>query len=120
MMSKKFIAIYNADGGLIGEINYFIKKIFKNKHCELCDITHIFAWKKNAWKEFENKLGIDLQVLHLNDQNLKMKEITFDKTPCILLYKDNSYKIVITAEELRSCNSSVKNFIELFNSKIKE
>ena len=63
MMSKKFIAIYNADGGIFGEINYFFKKLFKNKHCDLCDITHNFVWKKNAWKEFENKLGIELEVL---------------------------------------------------------
>tara|TARA_Y100000814_G_scaffold278968_1_gene241186 strand:+ start:4533 stop:4901 length:369 start_codon:yes stop_codon:yes gene_type:complete len=116
-MSKKFIAIYNANGGILGEIRYFLGKIFKDKHCELCDITHILAWKKKSWKEFEKLLGCDLQVLHLNDQSSTMKKITDNKTPCILVKKENSYEILITYQDLASCGSSVSKFIKLFNSK---
>ena len=113
-MSKKFIAIYNANGGILGEIRYFLGKIFKDKHCELCDITHILAWKKKSWKEFEKLLGCDLQVLHLNDQSSTMKKITDNKTPCILVKKEKSYGILITYQDLASWGSSVSKFIKLF------
>tara|TARA_B100001778_G_C18353226_1_gene522944 strand:- start:308 stop:676 length:369 start_codon:yes stop_codon:yes gene_type:complete len=116
-LSPKFIAIYNANGGIFGEVKYFLAKLFRNKHCELCDITHVFAWKKKSWKEFEKLLGLQLEVIHLNNQNSKMEEITLDKTPCILLYKNNSYEILITSKELALCNSNVSNLIELFNAK---
>ena len=40
MKIKRILGIYNADGGLWGEMRYITGRIFGKSHCALCDITH--------------------------------------------------------------------------------
>ena len=60
----KLIGIYDADGGIFGEIKYFAGKIFANQHCSLCDITH--GKSKNEWAKCE--IG-ETSVMPLNGTN---------------------------------------------------
>ena len=74
MTIKKFKTIYfiyNADGGLLNEIKYWINKnlLKKNTKCELCDISHSKIFVRSEWLEFikELKKEYKVEVLHRNE-----------------------------------------------------
>ena len=68
---KTIYFIYNADGGLLNEVKYWVNKnIFKRPTaCELCDISHGKIFVKSEWLKFINDLQRDykVEVLHRNE-----------------------------------------------------
>ena len=89
----EIFGIYNAGGGIVGEVKYAIGKIAKSSHCELCDITHGVLLKRRLWKQFLNNLPIPFRLLHLNEQANDMAKFTRGKTPCVLIEMNNEYTI---------------------------
>ena len=75
----KLIGIYDADGGIFGEIKYFAGKFFSNKHCSLCDITH--GKSKKEWAACEKRLPITIDFIHLNERNSAIEKYTNGVTP---------------------------------------
>lgn len=51
-MRKSFqiVGVYNADGGIIGELTYVFQKLLGNKKCSLCSLTHESVFEKSEWK----------------------------------------------------------------------
>lgn len=43
------LGIYDADGGLRGEMSYVVGKLLGRAHCGLCDITHSAVRRRRAW-----------------------------------------------------------------------
>ena len=95
MTIKKFRTlyfIYNADGGLLNEIKYWINKnlLHKTSACELCDISHSKFFVRFEWltfiKELENHYKV--KVLHRNEvpQNIQDKNYQF---PCVIGETEN-------------------------------
>ena len=90
MTIKKFKTIYfiyNADGGLLNEIKYWINKnlLKKNTKCELCDISHSKIFVRSEWLEFieELKKEYKVEVLHRNEipKRILDKDYGF---PCVV------------------------------------
>ena len=82
MTIKKFKTIYfiyNADGGLLNEIKYWINKnlLKKNTSCELCDISHSKYFVRLEWLTFIRKLKKDYRVrlLHRDEVPQKIKDM---------------------------------------------
>lgn len=44
------VGVYNADGGILGELTYIFKKITKQTKCSFCDLTHSNIAEKSIWK----------------------------------------------------------------------
>ena len=67
-MRKSFqiVGVYNADGGIIGELTYVFQKFLGNKKCSLCSLTHESVFEKSEWKEFSSKYNI--KTVHANEQ----------------------------------------------------
>ena len=126
----EIFGIYNADGGIVGELKYGIGKMFKSNHCFLCDITHgvqhnwlyirqfSYKVKRRLWKQFLNNLPVPLRLLHLNEQTNDMAKFTMGKTPCVLIEMNNEYTVLLNSEELKSCEGNVSKFIEVFQFKL--
>ena len=89
---KKIYFIYDADGGLLNEIKYWINKNLLNKAsaCELCDISHSKFFVRFEWLSFikELKNHYKVKVLHRNElpQNIQDKNYQF---PCMLGETEN-------------------------------
>ena len=58
---KTIYFIYNADGGLLNEIKYWINKNLLRKEmvCELCDISHSKIFVRYEWTKFIKELRIE-------------------------------------------------------------
>ena len=95
MTIKKFKTIYfiyNADGGLLNEIKYWINKNLLRKQiaCELCDISHSKIFVRSEWLKFikELKRDYNVDVLHRNEIPKKILEKNYG-FPCVIGETEN-------------------------------
>ena len=95
-MMKKIIAIYNANGSLLGEMRYVFDKVFLKKHCALCDITHGMSYKaKTTWLEQVERFPIPIETLHLDEISDDIRQVVVDKVPCVVMIEGDSINIVM-------------------------
>lgn len=84
---KNIYFIYDADGGILNEIKYWVNKniLKKDSACELCDISHGKIFVRLEWLKFikELKTKYKVEVLHRNELPMKIKERNF-QLPCII------------------------------------
>ena len=120
---KTLIGVYKADGGLVGEVSYFLGHLVGIKECSLCDITHSPIMKKKAFKEFEARLraerGIDIRLVHMNERTEAELAASKGREPCVLLqYEDGSISMFLDYEELRAAGGRVNSFEKLVESRL--
>ena len=103
MTIKKFRTlyfIYNADGGLLNEIKYWINKNLLNKQntCELCDISHSKIFVRSDWLQFIKELKKDykVEVLHRNEVPNKILEKNY-VFPCVIGETENDLIEIINS-----------------------
>ena len=103
MTTKKFRVlyfIYNADGGLLNEIKYWINKNLLNKQntCELCDISHSKIFVRSDWLQFIKELKKDykVEVLHRNEVPNKIIEKNY-VFPCVIGETENDLIEIINS-----------------------
>ncbi len=106
----KLYGVYNADGGIMGELAYVWGKIRGTAHCALCDITHRGVSKKGEWKELESRLAVPIELLHINEQEPELAEFTSGLTPCVVGDYAGELRIIMNEEELEKCGKSVEKF----------
>ena len=120
---KALIGVYKADGGLIGEVSYFLGHLVGIRECSLCDITHSPIMKKRAFKEFEARLvatrGIEMRLVHMNERTEAELAASNGREPCVLLeYEDDSISMFLDYEELKAAGGRVSSFEKLVESRL--
>tara|TARA_B100000683_G_scaffold256774_2_gene277652 strand:+ start:242 stop:601 length:360 start_codon:yes stop_codon:yes gene_type:complete len=106
----KLYGVYQADGGLVGELTYMVGKLMGTRHCALCDITHGALTEKKEFQDCKNQLPIPIHNLHLNEQPAALKKFTKNHTPCVVLENDGNFIMAMTAAELEACKGQVVIF----------
>ena len=53
----ELVGVYNADGGVAGEVRYVVGHLLGRAHCSLCDITHSPVRRKRAWDRMVGRTG---------------------------------------------------------------
>ena len=106
----RIYGIYQADGGIVGELAYAYGKIRGTARCQLCDITHSLVWKKAEWKEMVERLETPVETIHLNERSREIRLFTEGKTPCVLVEDDDAYRMLIDTEGLEMCGGDVMEF----------
>ena len=112
----KLIGIYDADGGIFGEIKYFAGKIFSNKHCSLCDITH--GKSKSESAACEKRLPITIDFIHLNERNSAVEKYTRGVTPCVIGKTATGYVTIVSKDEMNEREGNAVKFEELIKQKL--
>jgi len=120
---KTLIGVYKADGGIVGEISYFLGHLIGVRECSLCDITHSPIMKKKTFKEFEARLraerGIDIRLVHMNERTEAELAASKGREPCVLLqYEDGSISMFLDYEELKAAGGRVNSFEKLVESRL--
>lgn len=126
MTIKKFRTlyfIYNADGGLLNEIKYWINKNLLNKQntCELCDISHSKIFVRSDWLQFIKELKKDckVEVLHRNEVPNKIIEKNY-VFPCVIGETENDLIEIINSISFSGFRKTegVKELREKLNGKL--
>lgn len=123
LQQKTLIGIYKADGGLAGELSYFIGHLIGVRHCSLCDITHSPIMKKREFKELERRIeaefGIGFRLLHMNERTAEEERASAGREPCVLLqHEDGTLSMFLDFMELQAVNGSVKSFEKLLRTRL--
>ena len=117
------IGIYNADGGIVGELSYFFGHLVGVRSCSLCDISHSPIMKKPSFKALEQHLrakhGIAVRMIHLNERNERELKASEGREPCILLeYPDQSISMFLDSSDLTTLSGSVSSLKKLIESRL--
>jgi hypothetical protein len=112
------VGVYHADGGPIGEAKYVFGKLLGTAHCALCDITHSPVRRKPAWDRMVAGLGVDVELLHLNEMPAEVADATaLHGSPLVLgRLSDGSVEPLLLPADLEAMGGSVNAFAEALRS----
>jgi hypothetical protein len=107
-----YTGIYNADGGLAGEVRYIVGHLLGTAECALCDITHSPVRRKPEWDRFVARLAVPFAVLHRNELDDELADAVRAETlPLVVAHRaDGTVVVVLTAEQLGLLGGSVESF----------
>lgn len=112
---KTIYFVYDADGGVLNEITYWIDKNILNKKntCELCDISHGKFFAKSEWLKFIKELRTQhkVKVLHRNELPEKIEEQNY-QLPCVIVETEEKMIEIFNKLSFQDSNTSL-NIIEL-------
>ncbi|MGA7148564.1 MAG: hypothetical protein WBX17_08775 [Microbacterium sp.] len=104
-----YSGIYNADGGLTGEVRYVLGHLFGTLECALCDITHSPVRRKPEWDRMVARVGVPITLLHRNELDERLQAAVRGVTlPVVLAHRsDGSTRVALTADQLAGLDGSI-------------
>ena len=117
------IGVYNADGGVLGELSYALGHLTGVRSCSLCDITHSPIKMKDAFKALQRELleqhSIAVKMIHRNERNERETKASAGREPCLLLeHADQSISMFLDSAELKTFDGSVKSLEKMIYSRL--
>lgn len=117
------IGVYNADGGIVGELSYVLGHLIGLRSCSLCDISHSPVKMKSSFKALQRELlenhAIDVKMIHRNERNERETAASEGLEPCMLLeYADQSICMFFDSAELETLAGNVESFEKLILSRL--
>ena len=61
------LGVYDADGGLRGELTYVVGHLLGRTECSLCDVTHSLVRRKSEWDAMASRLPVPVRLVHRNE-----------------------------------------------------
>jgi hypothetical protein len=100
------IFVYNADSGLFSKLRDYAHKIVapETYECNLCKVTYGSTGMKAEWKEFIDRLDLEVQFYHRDEAPAKFPGIR-GPFPAAYLQKGDRLEPFISAEEINHCRS---------------
>jgi len=102
--------VYNANGGLFGELAYITGKVLGTTHCALCDITHGLVKEKASFTACRADFSAPLKTVHINEQPHGLAKFTAGRTPCVVADTQTGFVMILDARALEACEKSVDGF----------
>ena len=117
------IGVYNADGGIIGELSYVLGHLIGLRNCSLCNISHSPVKMKSSFKALQLKLleqhNIDVKMIHRNERTERETTASEGREPCMLLqHADQSISMFLDSAELKTLAGNVESFEKLIYSRL--
>ena len=106
------MGIYDADGGVSGELRYAIGKILGQGKCALCDITH--GWNpmgSRSWKQACATSDVELELIHRNEATTQQMAAA-SGLPAILRQHEGLWSEAMAASEIAGYVGNPEAFLE--------
>ncbi|WP_353826411.1 hypothetical protein [Agromyces sp. SYSU T0242] len=111
----EYLGVYDADGGLRGELAYVLGHVIGTAECALCDVTH--RWRrKPEWDAMVRRLDAPFALRHRNevDDASVQAEIARHGLPLVLARDDDGgWRTVLDRDQLAGARGSVDEFERL-------
>lgn len=108
------VAVYDADGGLRGELAYVIGHLLGRAECALCDITHSAVRRKPEWVAMTSDLPVPVRAIHRNEAS-EAERASWSGVglPVVLgVRADGTHTVLIDPAGLDALGGSVEAFDE--------
>lgn len=111
MPLQELIGVYNADGGLAGEMRYVVGHLLGKVHCGLCDVTHSPVRRKRQWDQWVDSLGVPVRLYHLNEMPDDVADVVaVTGSPVFLARSDDTLRVLLDAAAIDATSGSVQGF----------
>ena len=104
---RRLVGVYGADGGLRGELTYWVGVRLGRAHCSLCDVTHGLVRPRDEWKHYVAGLPVPFETFHRDDQPAAVRSAADDRSPCVVAETDAGLVLLLDPGDLEACNGSV-------------
>ena len=109
-MVDRILGVYNANGGLVGEVRYIVGHLLGTVSCALCDITHSPVRRKREWDALVTELGVQVDLRHLNELDAREAAAVGDRAPVVLVDRNGMLEPLLDASQLDALDGSVSAF----------
>ena len=109
-MVDRILGVYNANGGLVGEVRYIVGHLLGTVSCALCDITHSPVRRKREWDALVTELGVPVDLRHLNELDAREAAAVGDRAPVVLVDRNGMLEPLLDASQLDALDGSVSAF----------
>jgi hypothetical protein len=103
------IGVYDADGGVAGELRYVVGHLLGRAECSLCDITHGRLRRKAEFDDLRDRIGVPFDVVHRNERTPELAAAT-GALPCVVAITSGGRDVVLGPDDLRECAGDVGRF----------
>ncbi len=115
---ETLVGIFDADGGLRGELRYVIDKLAGRGHCSLCDITHgMNPLGKRSFKEACAVAGVSMTLLHRDEASGDQLGAA-GELPVVLAGSGGTWRVLVPAGDLAACEGSPTELLRLIESRM--
>ena len=104
---RRVIGVYDADGGLRGELAYLTGRLLGVAHCALCEITHGKSGEEAGFRTMRRSLGVPVTTIHRNEQPAGLSEVTRGHLPCVIGETVDGYELLLGRADLEACRGDV-------------
>lgn len=106
------LGVYDADGGIRGELTYVVGHLLGRAECALCDITHSPVRRRPAWDAMTSRVDVPVRLAHRNEvADAERSAWAAVGLPVVLgLTADGRHHVLLGPPELAALDGSVEGF----------
>jgi hypothetical protein len=106
----ELIGVYNADGGIVGELRYVTGKLLGRAHCALCDITHRGVSARPEFTRACARIPVPFTLRHLNERPGDVRDASGEAVPCVLARTGGDLVVLLGPADLEACAKDADEF----------
>ncbi|MDE0139715.1 MAG: hypothetical protein OXM57_12890 [bacterium] len=108
----RVVGIYNADGGLSGELRYAVDKVLGRSDCGLCELTHGWnAFGKRSWREACRSSAVPIELIH-RDVATESQLATAGSLPAVLVGDEGTWRVAADRKLIASLRKDPAGFLD--------
>ena len=114
----RYLGVYDADGGLAGELRYVVGHLLGTAECALCDITHSPVRRKRAWDAMVAELEAPFDLRHRNElTDAETRALATMGLPVVAAeLGDGSWVRLLGRDALDACGGDVGSFARILRA----
>lgn len=107
---ERLSLVYDARGGIVGELAYAIGRARGTRHCALCGLTHGRVRERPAWREFRALLPVPVRAFHLNDRPQDVAAASGGAAPAVIAHAGDEAVLLLGRDELERIGGDLDAF----------
>ena len=105
------VGVYDADGGIRGEVAYVVGHLLGRTDCALCDITHSPVRRRPRWDAMTARLPVPVRLVHRNETTpAEQAAWASVGLPVVLGATGGNHVVLLDRPALRALDGSVDAF----------
>ncbi|MGG5259972.1 hypothetical protein [Phycicoccus avicenniae] len=103
------VGVYDADGGVLGELAYVVGHALGRAECALCDVTHGGLRRRPAWDALARSLPVPVRLVHRNElSDAERRAVADSGLPAVLgACADGTHTVLVAPDRLAAARGSV-------------
>lgn len=112
MTIRRYLGVYDADGGIVGELRYVVGHLLGTAECALCDITHSPVRRKRTWDAMVATLDAPFDLRHRNELTEVEQRVVAPMGLPVVAAEDTDgvWTLLLDRDALRGCAGDVDAF----------